>query len=241
MGAVYLKRYIDRVQDVPHFLRRHLALIRDLDEKEQQLQHEIEYHSRKKLLEQQSGAKRQKTQETTTNYDISSAVTRLLSLADEKVTIAAQIYDFIDKHIMNLDEDLRALDAEIQTDKERLGLQDDETACGKLGIELSKPTKGRGRSSNASDGAVEKKKRGKKRQMSVEEDEAVVPLPAENEPLYCYCQKASHGAMVACENEECPHEWFHFECVGLTEAPPKDTPWYCPDCAKLMKQKKRGK
>eukprot|EP00983_Pelagomonas_calceolata_P103900 1158965-Pelagomonas_calceolata.AAC.1 len=35
--------------------------------------------------------------------------------------------------------------------------------------------------------------------------------------------------MVACDNDECVHEWFHYECVGLTEAPSPDQ-----ECAQLM-------
>jgi len=34
--------------------------------------------------------------------------------------------------------------------------------------------------------------------------------------------------MVACDGTDCPYEWFHYECVGLTE-PPTGV-WYCPDC-----------
>lgn len=29
--------------------------------------------------------------------------------------------------------------------------------------------------------------------------------------------QVSFGQMIACENDECEIEWFHFECVGLTE------------------------
>ena len=43
-----------------------------------------------------------------------------------QVNIAAQCYDFIDKHIQNLDEDLRLLDNEVRVDKEKLGLAEDE-------------------------------------------------------------------------------------------------------------------
>lgn len=43
------------------------------------------------------------------------------------------------------------------------------------------------------------------------------PVIDPNEPLYCHCQRVSFGEMVACENEECPVEWFHFACVGLKE------------------------
>merc|ERR1712115_454903 len=41
-----------------------------------------------------------------------------------------------------------------------------------------------------------------------------------NEPRYCICNQVSYGDMVACDNEDCPYEWFHYPCVGVT-APPK--------------------
>ena len=53
------------------------------------------------------------------------------------------------------------------------------------------------------------------------------------EPVYCYCQRVSFGEMVACDNADCPIEWFHYECVGLDE-PPKGK-WYCKDCEELRK------
>lgn len=60
---------------------------------------------------------------------------------------------------------------------------------------------------------------------------------ANGEPLYCICRQISYGNMIACDNQKnCPHEWFHYECVGLVE-PPKGS-WYCPDCRKNMSKKK---
>ena len=41
-----------------------------------------------------------------------------------------------------------------------------------------------------------------------------------NEPRYCICNQVSYGDMVACDNADCPYEWFHYPCVGIT-APPK--------------------
>merc|ERR1719264_1746708 len=41
-----------------------------------------------------------------------------------------------------------------------------------------------------------------------------------NEPRYCICNQVSYGDMVACDNDDCPYEWFHYPCVGIT-APPK--------------------
>lgn len=49
--------------------------------------------------------------------------------------------------------------------------------------------------------------------------------------LYCTCQKVSHGNMVACDNDLCEREWFHWGCVGLSSEPKGR--WLCPECRKL--------
>ncbi|KAL5489690.1 hypothetical protein EMCRGX_G018808 [Ephydatia muelleri] len=56
-----------------------------------------------------------------------------------------------------------------------------------------------------------------------------------NEPTYCLCRQVSFGEMIGCDNEDCPIEWFHFQCVGLTSKPKGR--WYCPPCC----QERRGK
>ncbi|XP_050666161.1 inhibitor of growth protein 3 [Leptidea sinapis] len=55
-----------------------------------------------------------------------------------------------------------------------------------------------------------------------------------NEPRYCICNQVSYGDMVACDNHDCPYEWFHYPCVGIT-APPKGK-WYCPQCITNMRR-----
>lgn len=142
------------------------AVCRDLDEKVQNLQQEIEQNSAKQLRDKKKG------QAAAPTFDVENAVTQLLSLADEKVTIAAQVYDFIDKHIQSLDEDLRSLESEIGADKQRLGLRPDESAAERL--ETTKP-RGRGRppsKATAAQEAADTKKRGRKRSVAEVEDEA---------------------------------------------------------------------
>jgi hypothetical protein len=70
-----------------------------------------------------------------------------------------------------------------------------------------------------------------------------------DEARYCLCNRVSFGTMIACENSEvcgsllrqkqvdkkltngqCKQEWFHLECVDLTEVPARTTKWYCPEC-----------
>ena len=47
----------------------------------------------------------------------------------------------------------------------------------------------------------------------------------------CYCRGGEHGQMVGCDNEHCPYEWFHLDCLEL-KALPKSKTWYCPECQK---------
>ncbi|KAM9334864.1 inhibitor of growth protein 3 [Symphorus nematophorus] len=56
-----------------------------------------------------------------------------------------------------------------------------------------------------------------------------------NEPRYCICNQVSYGEMVGCDNTDCPIEWFHYGCVGLTEAPKGK--WFCPQCTAAMKRR----
>lgn len=59
----------------------------------------------------------------------------------------------------------------------------------------------------------------------------------EEEPqdLYCFCNKPSFGAMIACDNPNCPKEWFHYGCVGITKPPTGK--WYCTERCKRMNRK----
>ncbi|KAK0543756.1 hypothetical protein OC846_005175 [Tilletia horrida] len=54
---------------------------------------------------------------------------------------------------------------------------------------------------------------------------------------FCYCDDFSQGEMISCDNETCPREWFHFECVGMPpglpaqkEAKGEEFTWYCLLC-----------
>ena len=59
-------------------------------------------------------------------------------------------------------------------------------------------------------------------------EQSVDATQVSEQQRYCVCKRVSFGNMVGCENETCPIQWFHFECVGLTSPPIED--WYCPFC-----------
>ncbi|EAS32705.2 PHD finger domain-containing protein [Coccidioides immitis RS] len=66
------------------------------------------------------------------------------------------------------------------------------------------------------------------------DEDGVVEEIDPNEPRYCICGDVSFGTMICCEDNDCDREWFHLECVGLTEVPSRTAKWYCPDCRKKL-------
>ncbi|TFK94244.1 hypothetical protein K466DRAFT_397529 [Polyporus arcularius HHB13444] len=53
---------------------------------------------------------------------------------------------------------------------------------------------------------------------------------AEDQGIYCYCQKLSYGEMIGCDNDSCRLQWFHLSCVNLTAENLPQT-WYCDECS----------
>jgi len=60
-------------------------------------------------------------------------------------------------------------------------------------------------------------------------------LQSRKEPLYCICNQVAYGDMIACDNEQCSIEWFHYACVGLVDEPSE---WLCRQCQAMVKEKK---
>ena len=54
-------------------------------------------------------------------------------------------------------------------------------------------------------------------------------LQTDEDKVYCLCEGSCEDSqMIACDNDSCKHEWFHFKCLGIKRAP-KGT-WFCPSC-----------
>lgn len=63
-------------------------------------------------------------------------------------------------------------------------------------------------------------------------DAGMEDAEGDDERKYCTCRNVSYGNMVACDNEECPYEWFHWSCVGMTKEPVGT--WFCEECRGRM-------
>ena len=51
-----------------------------------------------------------------------------------------------------------------------------------------------------------------------------------DDTVYCLCQQTSYGEMIGCDNDDCPYEWFHLPCVGLTLGTRPRGKYFCPNC-----------
>jgi len=77
-------------------------------------------------------------------------------------------------------------------------------------------------------------KRGNKKVPDIKRERSASPPDLTNveidpdEPTYCLCDQVSYGEMIGCDNDLCPIEWFHFNCVQLGGKPKGK--WFCPKC-----------
>jgi hypothetical protein len=92
----------------------------------------------------------------------------------------------------------------------------------------------------SSSGASRSGRPGRKKSQANAELEAMNAPPQgpidPSEPLYCLCRQTAYGNMIACDNDDCPTEWFHYGCVNLTKKPKNE--WLCPSCSQEKGKRK---
>ncbi|CAH0557548.1 unnamed protein product [Brassicogethes aeneus] len=266
-SALYLEHYLDSLEHLPNELQRNFTLMRDLDSRAQTLMKNIDSLADEYLRNQKTLTSDQKKEQL---EKIQSLFNKAKEYGDDKVQLAIQTYELVDKHIRRLDNDLARFETEIQ-DKAQNSRNQDEPSVGKKGRKKLKDgkTEKKKRSGNSSEEDSAGTNRGgkKKKQKSgtgnttsnntgsgakttsgevadvvasvlpgLTHPSDVLDMPVDpNEPTYCLCHQVSYGEMIGCDNPDCPIEWFHFACVGLTTKPKGK--WYCPKCIQDRKKK----
>ncbi|NP_001381261.1 inhibitor of growth protein 5 [Rattus norvegicus] len=237
--AMYLEHYLDSIENLPCELQRNFQLMRELDQRTEDKKAEIdilaaEYISTVKTL---SSAQRVEHLQK-----IQSAYSKCKEYSDDKVQLAMQTYEMVDKHIRRLDADLARFEADL---KDRMDGSDFESTGSrslKKGRSQKEKRSSRGRGRRTSEEDTPKKKKHKSGSefndsiLSVHPSD-VLDMPVDpNEPTYCLCHQVSYGEMIGCDNPDCPIEWFHFACVDLTTKPKGK--WFCPRCVQEKRKKK---
>lgn len=238
MGT-YLEEFLEKTSSLPGEVRRNFELMRSLDVVATKINLELTQHREDYLTRLRDQVRRG----VTTNSEESNKALLMIKekhkkavqKADEKVAIAVQTYDLIDKNIKDLNSKLKAFETDLR-------------ASGKYNDKLTNATTSAADKRKADDVGGRARGPGRKRARPALPNipvQATAPPADEtpidpNEPTYCICQRVSFGEMVGCDNDDCEIEWFHFECVGLSEQPKGK--WYCPPCNARMqtKKKKRG-
>ncbi|KAH3742647.1 inhibitor of growth protein 4 [Pelomyxa schiedti] len=220
MHRSYLENYLESISTLPGDVGRNLMLMKDLDERAQQLLVKIDAGTQELV---RSGS-------DTSNSPLSRQIRENLKsarlLSDEKVSLATQTYEMIDRNIRRLDSELKKFESELDSINAH---QPPEVDTSEIKGLKAKGKKGPVHKASTDDD-MDPEDNAQTRQIDFD-------LPVDpNEPTYCLCHRVSFGQMVCCDNPECEIEWFHFECVGLTTSPKGK--WYCPNCKALLQRKK---
>jgi hypothetical protein len=248
LKGTYLENYLESVATLPAEIRRNFALMRELDVRSQELIEKIEKCTKTFIQNGKRAAKETKELgDEKSIKKIRSDLKTCLEYGDEKVALAVQTYEMVDKHIRRLDTDLKKFESELDIEDKKKIAAGGGPSVGKTPLK----DKGKGRAKPepsespqplpavATPSPSQKRKSetpqsalpvNDARVLNVDIDMPIDPY----EPTYCICNRVSFGEMVGCDNPECKVEWFHFECVGLTH-PPKGK-WFCPECTAIRKK-----
>eukprot|EP00232_Nephroselmis_pyriformis_P018459 CAMPEP_0182875928 /NCGR_PEP_ID=MMETSP0034_2-20130328/13837_1 /TAXON_ID=156128 /ORGANISM="Nephroselmis pyriformis, Strain CCMP717" /LENGTH=113 /DNA_ID=CAMNT_0025008687 /DNA_START=155 /DNA_END=493 /DNA_ORIENTATION=- len=110
----YLEDYVQSVSELPAELQRNFKLMKELDERAQALQREIDDRVIKRTeanLQAPPGKRARPDPELDAEIDANTQ--QCVTIADEKVALAVQTYDLVDGHIRKLDKDLRLFEEEL--------------------------------------------------------------------------------------------------------------------------------
>ncbi|XP_037512516.1 inhibitor of growth protein 4 isoform X2 [Rhipicephalus sanguineus] len=150
--AVYLEHYLDSLETLPSELQRNFNLMRDLDTRVQGLSKNIEKLSQAYM----SNAKNYTAAERTEHLEnVRKMFEKAKEYGDDKVQLAMQTYEMVDKHIRRLDADLARFEAELKDKVLNVQGSDSESATKKRGRKtqdkLEKKKSKRGRSMSSDD------------------------------------------------------------------------------------------
>lgn len=218
------EEFIESLESLPIDLSRNLRLLRELDQKSLTLKSECANIGQ---VYQQSQSTDDKYQLIQTLNDLQSK--RLLH-ADEKITLANQAYEMVEKHIRRLDDVLEELanqpikpPTNNRKKKRANSIDDEKDSNNKKRKKLSKPL------NQVQNQTSMKKKDQHQQELAKIEPVGLDMFPIDPyEPKYCICNQVSFGRMIACDNPQCQIEWFHFACVKLEEEPKGK--WFCEKC-----------
>ncbi|KAM7365959.1 hypothetical protein PAMP_015435 [Pampus punctatissimus] len=242
----YVEDYLECVESLPLDIQRNVSLLREIDAKYQEVLKEVD-EVFEKYKGEQDAAQRKRLQ-----IQLQRALIISQELGDEKIHVVTQMTELVENRSRQMDSHSMCFqepgEAERLTAERRSSVQEppapERTSARRP--RRQRNSESRDPSHPSANGSLvddpveelsippprEKKSKSakkKKRKAKQERDASPVDFAIDpNEPTYCLCEQVSYGEMIGCDNDQCPIEWFHFSCVGLTYKPKGK--WYCPKC-----------
>lgn len=243
----YLENYLDCLENLPDDLQRIVTQLRELDSQTSDILRDIGKHQEVYQKEQDEALRKRSL------VQVQRCLIKSQELGDEKLQLVALIIDYIENRTRQLAEELENLDPTTNQSKEESSSKIVETIKAVAQAKVSSKTaeekpektavKRQRRQRTHAEMQVkedekrviqedrEKPKKKKKRKMKKDKEGEKSPadFPIDpDEPTYCLCDQVSYGEMIGCDNDDCEIEWFHFNCVGLSNKPKGK--WFCPNC-----------
>jgi len=239
--SIFFEEYIASIDSLPSEIHQHCKELREKDEQYQKIREQIshEYTSIYKY-EKVHGFMADNPNEPTIIGNVRKEMKETQSLADEKVEISEKTLKLIALHIKRLNETLSKIQnnnptaSHSETKNNIVVPKTEETKSSEHAQKTSRNHQHTHSHTNINlknrkNTSLLKSSLSRKRRKLESTDTANTSTVTETnhkdvnpngEPLYCICRQISYGNMIACDNQKnCPHEWFHYECVGLVEPP----------------------
>uniref|UniRef100_A0A8C7C640 Inhibitor of growth family member 4 n=1 Tax=Neovison vison TaxID=452646 RepID=A0A8C7C640_NEOVI len=214
-AGMYLEHYLDSIENLPFELQRNFQLMRDLDQRTEDLKAEID----KLATEYMNSARSLSSEEKLALLkQIQEAYGKCKEFGDDKVQLAMQTYEMVDKHIRRLDTDLARFEADLKEKQIESSDYDSSSSKGKKKGRTQKEKKAARARSKGKNSDEEAPKAAQKKLKLVRTSPEygmpsvtfgsvhpsdVLDMPVDpNEPTYCLCHQVSYGEMIGCDNPD---------------------------------------
>ncbi|EDV26333.1 uncharacterized protein TRIADDRAFT_37327 [Trichoplax adhaerens] len=243
-AAIYVDNYLEAIENLPDEVQRNISRLRDIDSRFQSVLNNLQRLNENFLLENDKNRRRKYF------LRMQRCLIETQEFGDEKLENISQMVDLVENRNRQLELDVENVEASSEDAGSPLNDGSPGEFHGSYEIIVknckfstveshrrtrsSQENSGNANTANASSETSNEKppkKKPRTRNLScfhrtkpsspVSEDLPIDP----DEPTYCLCGQVSFGEMIGCDNDDCPIEWFHFQCVGLNSKPKGK--WYC--------------
>ncbi|GBM41679.1 Inhibitor of growth protein 4 [Araneus ventricosus] len=211
--AAYLEHYLDSLETLPTELQRNFTLMRDLDTRTKDEVQNVDKICKEFLEKIESLTDEEMAEETN---KIRKMFKKAQDYGDDKVQLAMQTYEMVDKHIRRLDADLARFEADLKDKALNPHSSETDTVHKKKGRKSTEKEKKRRRAASDDDEIPKSVRKKIKQQPFIQPEIAALPaaltinhpsdvldMPVDpNEPTYCFCHQVSYGEMIGCDNPD---------------------------------------